>query len=387
MITKIKIENFKSISSLELDLGRLNIFIGSNGSGKSNILEGIAMGAAASTDNLEDQFLASRGIRVTDHTTMRSGFSTDTVSNAIAVNFSHSLYGEIPFILEHQDNVFSDWWNSGKTVNELMTEKIKNETFVETTEGSTRKLNAHEFKKIEYEINEKTRKAGKRTFGLQGLSDFLIFAPENHFLRRFEEESQIKPLGIKGEGLFRLLTIITSEKPEQLEKIKDNLQLLDWFDNFEIPKDLKFTERRLNIKDRYLTDGLQYLDQRSANEGFLYLLFYFTLFISDYTPNFFAIDNIDNAMNPKLGRRLIKTLALLANKNKKQALLTTHNPAILDGLNLNDDEQRLFVVYRNGDGHTKVRRIFKKKMPEGVTPMPLSEMFLRGYIGGLPNNF
>ena len=45
-----------------------------------------------------------------------------------------------------------------------------------------------------------------------------------------------------------------------------------------------FTERRIKIKDRYLEDGLQYFDQRSANEGFLYLLFYLTLFISDETP-------------------------------------------------------------------------------------------------------
>ena len=64
---------------------------------------------------------------------------------------------------------------------------------------------------------------------------------------------------------------------------------------------MQFTERRIKIKDRYLANGLQYFDQRSANEGFLYLLFYLTLFVSDLTPHFFAIDNIDNALNPKLG--------------------------------------------------------------------------------------
>jgi AAA15 family ATPase/GTPase len=91
-------------------------------------------------------------------------------------------------------------------------------------------------------------------------------------------------------------------------------------------------------------------------------------------------------MNPKLGRQLVKTLAELAKQHQKQAILTTHNPAILDGLNLDDDEQRLFVVYRNADGQTRTRRIFKKKN-EKNTSLPLSEMFLRGYLGGLPNNF
>ena len=148
-----------------------------------------------------------------------------------------------------------------------------------------------------------------------------------------------------------------------------------------------FTEKRIAIKDRFLENGLSYFDQRSANEGFLFLLFYFTLFISDETPNFFAVDNIDTALNPKLGAKTIEILANLAKNNDKQAILTTHNPAILDGLNLNDDNQRLFVVYRNADGHTKVKRIFKKPTPEGQTPVRLSEQFLRGYLGGLPDNF
>ena len=156
-----------------------------------------------------------------------------------------------------------------------------------------------------------------------------------------------------------------------------------WFDGFEIPNDLKFTEQRIKIKDQFLEEGLQYIDQRSANEGFLYLLFYLTLFISDETPKFFAIDNIDNAMNPKLGRELIKLLAQLAKEHGKQVILTTHNPAILDGLNLNDDAQRLFVISRNAEGHTKALRIHKDPIEKDKIPVKLSEQFLRGYIGGL----
>ena len=39
MITQITVENFKSIENLSVDLGRINVFIGANGVGKSNILE------------------------------------------------------------------------------------------------------------------------------------------------------------------------------------------------------------------------------------------------------------------------------------------------------------------------------------------------------------
>ena len=66
MIKEIKIENFKSIQSLNLELGRLNVFIGANGSGKSNILEGIAVGMAAMTSKYEKLFLSARGVRITE---------------------------------------------------------------------------------------------------------------------------------------------------------------------------------------------------------------------------------------------------------------------------------------------------------------------------------
>ena len=136
-----------------------------------------------------------------------------------------------------------------------------------------------------------------------------------------------------------------------------------------------------------MADGLEFFDQKSANEGFLYLLFYFTLFISDYTPKFFAIDNIDNGMNPKMCQELIRILTQLAKEHDKQVIFTTHNPAILDGLSLNNDEQRLLVVYRNAYGHTKLNRIKLKKLEDGVEQMRLSEQFIRGYLGGLPDNF
>ena len=50
MITRIVIENFKSLRKVDLALGRVNLFIGTNASGKSNflealrVLEGIANG-------------------------------------------------------------------------------------------------------------------------------------------------------------------------------------------------------------------------------------------------------------------------------------------------------------------------------------------------------
>src|SRR4029077_11829585 len=74
MIRKVRIENYKSIPDLALDLGRATVLIGANGSGKSNILEAIALASAAAQNKLDNEFLISRGIRVTETRYMRSAF-------------------------------------------------------------------------------------------------------------------------------------------------------------------------------------------------------------------------------------------------------------------------------------------------------------------------
>jgi hypothetical protein len=56
-------------------------------------------------------------------------------------------------------------------------------------------------------------------------------------------------------------------------------------------------------------------------------------------------------------------------------------------LPLGDDEQRLFVTERGKDGATRVRRVAAPVPLEGDAPVPLSEAFVRGYLGGLPKNF
>lgn len=219
-------------------------------------------------------------------------------------------------------------------------------------------------------------------------SYFLVFCPNNSSLRVFEEEGYIQPLGIHGEGLFRFLRFLDIQKDKtRFNEIRERLRLISWFKDFEIPQDLFGTEQKINIIDKYLDPALKYFDQRSSNEGFLFTLFYLALFVGEETPKFFAIDNIDNSLNPRLCRRLLQELIELAKKYDKQTILTTHNPAVLDGLDLDDDEQRLFVVYRNKFGYTKVRRVSKPKAIAGQKPVRLSEVFLRGYIGGLPKNF
>ena len=397
MLKEVRIQNYKSIQKLKLELGRVTVLIGENGCGKSNILEAIALASAAADDKLDNEFLVSRGIRVTEPKLMRSAFEKENLVKDICIEL-RANGKQFFFILENDNSSYSQWVNKVNSLYDLASYAVETIVSNNTIVYETLQKQDMEDKFIPLSEQEKalekllkklstSKKEIKSLAQKYYVDKFIIYSPENQALRTFEKEGQIQPLGMNGEGLFKLLKVLSLDNQEQLNEIKKKLQLIDWFQDFEAPPNLSNSENSLQIKDRYLDPDLAYFDQKSSNEGFLFLLFYFALFISDITPKFFAIDNIDASLNPRLCRRLMQELVELAKKHDKQVIFTTHNPAVLDGLDLDDDEQRLFVIYRNQLGHTKARRILKPKPLEGQEPVKLSEAFLRGYIGGLPKNF
>lgn len=368
MVNEIDIKNYKSVQDLKLELRRFNVLIGANGSGKSNILEAITFGGAAAVDKLDNEFLVSRGIRDANSNMTKSAFSSAFSGLPINITFliDHIEYKQEIIV---DDTVLQRWKNSGSTGVEkvigIIGKHLKNANNLVSIDDLLQSFWSDiELKKFE-NINAL-------------LSSFLIYSPEISSLRKLEEESQIQPIGIKGEGLFNVLQIFNeSYGKETIEEIKHYLHMIDWFDDFEAIADSVTGRKSLVVKDKYLPNIA--LNQNNVNEGFLFLLFYISLLISKETPAFFAIDNIEASFHPRLCEELIKNMVKLAKKHDKQIILTTHNPFVLDGLNLDDEEQRLYVVRRNADGETIADKI--EKAPQNVK---LSEAWMRGYIGGQP---
>lgn len=379
MISDITIKNFKSVVDVSLPLGRFNILIGANGCGKSNILEGIAMGAAASSDKLDYEYFANRGIRVVEPRFMLPAFD-GIEENLIEVCVTDKEGHETVLDIRYDRNAKPARWvndNEYEWSNMVPPEELEEglkelRQGFDSTNDDVLKIvpRGNKFMVIPTNIN---------------ITPFLIYSLEESKLRQADNSNRTYPLGRHGEGLFAYLKEL-AQRPDSntiFEEIKEHLKILDWFDDLEVPTGQLSMEFNLKLKDSYLTDTLNTFDQRSTNEGFLYLLFYLTLMISDETPHFFAIENIDTAFNPKLCREVTRRLIELARKHNKQIIATTHNPAVLDGINLYEDDVRLLVVRRTIDGYTKTNRVTLK----GEMTMPLSEAWQKGFIGGLPDNF
>ena len=376
MIEKIHIQNFKSIYDLELEVGRVNLVIGENGSGKSNLLEALVFVSAAESNKLDNEFLVSRGLRVPEPELMRSAFDEGKKEKDIEIDIYYDNNVNDKYNFSNTNETYSQW----KVLTKLNHLIYQYEEDVNTiNEKDWHNLDGNGI--LSYLLDFKKMKSSIE------FQDFIIYSPENTALRIFQKEGQIQPLGINGEGLLKLLKVINSyEDKSYINTIIESLQLFNWFEDITIPLDISSLEDKVIIKDKYL---YREFTQRSANEGFLFILFYITLLVAKETPRAFAIDNIDASLNPKLCTKLMTILTDLAKKYDKQIFLTTHNPAILDGIDLNDEEQKLFVVSRNKKGHTRMKEITAKDKPKSSDdePLHLSEAFLRGYLGGLPKGF
>ncbi len=109
MIRKIQIENYKSIDKLEFELGRVNVLIGENGAGKSNILEAIALAGAADANKLDNEFLTSCGIRVTRPEYMRTAFPGFNPLVTIFIVLESEKSENYSFELTNENTPCSKW--------------------------------------------------------------------------------------------------------------------------------------------------------------------------------------------------------------------------------------------------------------------------------------
>lgn len=444
MIQAIEIKNFKSIEELKIEFGRVNVLIGENGCGKSAILEALTFAGAAESDRLDAEFLENRGIRVTSPQFMRSSFDKATVDKPIELKVEAGDENK-EYIVSHSNETFGEWelnkerlitglidtaisiddpqyeTKVARTNNDLMETLVKLKIAIKNKEQellakrkafevlkASNNVHGQESDQECYEVAQnlirllqdinadsnilENLKASINILGrtlnekLHVLKSFVIYAPQNKQLRSLTEEGSIRPVGIYGEGLFKLIREIHKTQPEAIEDIDKGLSLMGWYRAMDLDNKPAHPDDELYIQDKFLTEPFT---QRSANEGFLYVLFYMAVMVSKDTPKVFAIDNIDAALNPKLCAKITSYLVELAKKYDKQIFLTTQNPATLDGLDLADDEQKLLIVSRKRGGQTTVKRFTHDKMPknehgEGIR---LSEAMIRGYIGGIPKGF
>lgn len=406
-LSQVSIKSFKSIVDQTIELGQLNVFIGTNGAGKSNLLEAIAVLSSAVDGRVDYSKLADRGARLSAPEVFKSSFknlkclktfSLGAKFGDLTYHASVDTNDEAEFIFSAEQIKISNaqkWLgvrdNGGVDVAGMDKEafaKLPPQQSVVATLESLGRFSETELKE------------------LKTIQRYAIYAPSTPILRGVSPDGSNKePLGLYGGSLASALMDVIEEAqnkrgPHELQRF---FRLLDWFQSIgttdQISAKLQSNhlhtgKRVVHYVDKFMNTDFNHLYAYDVSEGALYILFILVLLLHKKAPLVLALDNVDNTLNPGMVREMMGHLVELLNRMpEKQILMTTHNPSTLDAVDLFNKRHRLFVVKRNQQGHTEIERI---QPPPGFTreswiekyqAMRLSEIWLSGLIGGLATGF
>ena len=386
LIERISIQRFKSICKAELDLGRVNMFIGSNGAGKSNVLEAIGVASASVDRGVDDQELQNKGVRITPPPLMTSSFPSmvdEEKSFVLSVRMSGDIEYEVELESVDDDRRLS-------IVSESCNQDDQ-EIFRRTKQAGELKVGPVSFsglppvRGIWEPIRSISSDLGGVTDALDILSKYAIYAPQVEFLRgQAVGLSPVAALGLHGEGLPAAVESLLEHRgsihdtPEgQLQWDALQLVFLPGWANFvqvgEIDDRLVSravvgkgqAQSMLYFVDKYMEKRRKRLSVYDSSEGTLFLLFVAVLLVHSDSPKIFALDNVDNGLNPAMTRKMIEKIIEITDEastkgfqcGPRQVFLTSHNPTALDAFDLFESDQRVFVVSRNSLGNTEITRL------------------------------
>ncbi len=395
MITKISVESFKSIEKVEVELGNLNVFVGANGSGKSNLLEAIGVLSASADGKVSDQTLLQRGVRPGLPGLYKSAFPSSETHEKPYIHFSGS--SESACYNVSLDNLQSDPSPSWRFV----AESLERESIILTTRSPDRKDIRNPESGLAALHTVHLREGDAALDLMRRLQNYIIYSPTTPVLRGVAPETQPRqPVGLQGgrlpEAVHEILRI-SSDNGRTKKVCSEALELITWAKDFDsaaasdLPLSPAASSSPMAIKfvDKYMDGSRNVLSGYDASEGALYVLFLAVLAVHTKAPLFFAIDNADHGLNPRLAMMLVKHFAdwILSGRDQRQILMTSHNPAILDGLPLQNDRVRLFTVDRDNLGKTVVKRVVinEKLLEMAAKDWTLSRLWVNKLIGGMPD--
>jgi predicted ATPase len=378
MLKRLKIKNFRSIPEADLEFGKVNLFIGPNGGGKSNLLEAVGVVSAALGRSVGPEDLNLRGVRL----------SLPRLFKATFKNRKMPKHLSLTAVTESAEYAFN-LTASERSASLTFKQEVIRENGVKLLGRSPRGYKIHRPKKsFTEEISEIPIKPERSVYDsarefvnissstegdFERLSKYAIYAPQTAILRGMATDPRaVEPLGLTGGRLAAALEEVL-RKYRADDPLRDKYLNIIWESGWAGTVSVGKPDRKIvppqvptlpivtYFRDKFLRRDRAWLSAYDASEGTLYLLFVATLLAHPKAPNIFALDNVDGTLNPGLVRKLVSHIVSIVddeNEEDRQVFLTSHNPTAIDALDLFNDDHRVFVVKRNeGMGGTEFHRV------------------------------
>ena len=362
MIKKLKVKNYKSLKDVELELGKFNVLIGPNASGKSNLLDCLAFVSELTEDNVYKALEVRGGYeRVVfgggkEKIEISFEFVLDTKASEFFISLSErgvveeklSIEGEM--IIEH---------HPGKVAIML----------VSTPSGT-------EHVKREIGTWDSTIKEHPE------IRDYLTAWRSYNFMtsqmRRKDPAKRNLILAKTGSNLAQVLLSLHNERPKIFARIEDILtQAIPQIDELLTPltesSDL-YSETYVAVREKGFDSPFNYFQ---VSDGTLKLLAYITA-IAIEEANVVCFEEPENFIHPRLFELLVEVLK----KSDKQILLSTHSPYLVDFVEPED-----VIIVEKKDKETVMSRIkdgAKLKARLAELGLALGEYWYGGGLGGNP---
>ncbi len=409
MITRIKIEGFKSLEKVDLALGDLNLFIGTNASGKSNFFDALRVLQGIGYGFTFDEILNGKPKSATSEIWegIRGG-SSKALFSAPHTPQENRQKGVIRFAVEisppgrqfprvHYSIGFSP--EAGCVMEESLAATggagpVYDSTPIDNNAGLPYfKVVYHhgkigrrphlEFEKSRPVLHQLLRRketskthAGILQLCVSELSNTQRLDPSPTVLRQYSQAQTVRRMGEHGENFAALVkTILGDERAKSA--------YLSWLTQLT-PTELDdvgilagaLGEPLFAIKEK----GVEY-PAPILSDGTLRFAAIAAAFFQPDLPSVLTIEEIENGIHPSRLRLLVELLKSQSSLSGQQIMATTHSPVILAWLKEEDFRTTFFCKRDEETGASVVIPLSKvPRFSEVVRNGSILDLFMEGWL-------
>lgn len=400
-LSRVSVENFLSIQKIDLDLSALNVLVGPNGGGKTNILQAFqflgdvarmdlipAIHAFGGFDNLLFRGRASRDRTIRIHFTgVITQYASANAPDEYKLSFWQRTYpslgqniGSRRVVQRTEEIVLKRTAGrgrrirlSGKSVNfeRIGTQQGRREPSSLSVQAAATGLATLRRLGEDYEASQVESLA-------KVFEELRLFEINVDRIRRPTVTREAHKLRPDAANLAAFLQWLEKEHSDSFDRICDDVRfVLPSFEGFEFtPLGGADDAVRLDIRERSLK-GTTPLGRVSF--GTIRSIALFTMLHDPEPPRLTCLEEIDHGLHPHALDRLVDRLRE-ASKNT-QILLATHSPALVNRLRTDE----LIIVERDEEsGASTVVKPDQSKVDalKNETGYGLGELWFSGALGG-----
>lgn len=378
MLSRLKVEHYKSLFDVEVKLEPLTVFIGPNGSGKSNICEALAI-VSSTMNNLF--MLQSVGANTVISYALQS-LGKNNLSDQCKSLFWHGYLDYLQFEIENDSRTNSEenLLSTGNPVSNLAIRYDNNSKSLIFSNLTTQNYNSSDYSETSkaFLISQK--------YINSDLDSDLNCVKIYDFSPNSLNSSTTAPIAMSrtGDGLSNLLAGILLSNREQFDELEKRLiQLVPNIKRISLRNEQN--QFSLELVDRYSDHRIP---ASEISDGTLRILAFLASLYQIETPSIICFEEIENGVHPWLLHKMIELLKLVStegiNGKPVQVLITTHSPVLLDYV----EPKQVRAVELDNEGKTQVHELpieskaFQKALDayDGA----LGELWFTNVFGGNP---